>query len=266
MRLPLGGLFVVFFVSNTAEFTLCALGAGSDASLAEMVYFYYYFSFLFSIFFYFIFLFISSFISSSSFLHGFLLTTSFYQTYTEALSNPNTQGTVLVAGTFTTDITNSAFNNLYSSGAVSLIDSSLPSQTDGTGQLRDTIFGPSSLTTSGDLLDSRNIPFDSWFFSPSTSTNDARVISTRRPPRLLLNNGGGFTAAPNCNLFIAKYIEGASWNKAIVIYNPSNSPAPLEFINLRKITNGETSWKDSTQIRARFWGSWGGRGLCDCQS
>ena len=153
-----------------------------------------------------------------------------------------------MAGTFNVDVSSAAFDGLRSAGATSLVSSTLISQTDGTGQLRDTLFGSDAFVTGGKLLDARLIPFDEWFYPPSTSTADARELSTRRPSRLLIDNGGGFTAAPNCNLFIAKYVEGKAWNKAIALYNPSASPAPLEFIRLRKITNGETSWADATAL------------------
>ena len=58
----------------------------------------------------------------------------------------------------------------------------------------------------------------------------------------LLFAGSSLLHAQNCDdLFISAYLEGASYDKAIEIYNPTGSPISLDNYAIRRYTNGNTS-------------------------
>ncbi|MDC1021971.1 lamin tail domain-containing protein [Schleiferiaceae bacterium] len=58
----------------------------------------------------------------------------------------------------------------------------------------------------------------------------------------LLFAGSSLLQAQNCDdLFISAYLEGASYDKAIEIYNPTGSPISLDNYAIRRYTNGNAS-------------------------
>ena len=58
----------------------------------------------------------------------------------------------------------------------------------------------------------------------------------------LLFAGSSLLQAQNCDdLFISAYLEGASYDKAIEIYNPTGSPISLDNYAIRRYMNGNTS-------------------------
>jgi hypothetical protein len=59
----------------------------------------------------------------------------------------------------------------------------------------------------------------------------------------LLAMSGSWLFAQNCSdLFFSEYNEGSSQNKAVEIYNPTNSPVDLSNYKVRRYKNGQATW------------------------
>jgi len=160
--------------------------------------------------------------------------------YDAAAASPQAEGSVLLAGSFGADVTSSAFDDLRSRGVVETVS---PAATDttllGAQLVESTVFAPTTDVTEEFVSAPFALPFEDWWLPGEQQRFAVPMLSAHRPVRVLVDNGDGFVEAPNCALFFSQYYEGESYDKALEVYNPTPSPAPLSFYSIRKYTNGD---------------------------
>jgi endonuclease/exonuclease/phosphatase family metal-dependent hydrolase len=178
--------------------------------------------------------------------------------YAAAAAASDARGHVIMGGSFGGDVSASQFDALRalpSAPRAAISDAIapttlMPSAAAADGSVQDTLWVPKALVDASSVSGALRFDLDTWWLAPGQASRArlASLLSLHAPTRVLVDNGGGFDAAPDCRLIISEYVEGESRDKALELYNPTDAPIALEFYALLKISNGGSDWLGATSV------------------